>query len=541
MLAGQPVIILKEGVERSRGQEAQRSNIAAAKAISAAVRTTLGPRGMDKMIIDSTGDIVITNDGATILHELSIQHPGGKMVVEVAETQDDEVGDGTTTACILVGALMEEAERMLEQDIHPTVIAHGYRMGMEKAIDIVKALSITVKPDDVATLKKIADTAMTGKSIEQVKAKLDGIVVDAVRAVVREVDGKLVVDEDDVKIMKHVGETMDDVEFIRGIVVEKKRVSEEMPKKVAKAKIALIATPLEITKTQVKSKIKITSPDQLMAFDTQERGALHQVADQVIASGANVLLCQKGIADSVQYYLAKKGIMAIEDVPEKDMLFAARALNAQIANKPHDLTAKMLGQAELAEEMEGVDLVRISGCKNPRAVTILVRGSTQVLIDEMERAVYDGIRVVMDAVEDQKYVVGGGAVETEVFLKVKEYAASVGGRTQLALDAFANAFESIPRTLAENSGFNPIDKLVELKAAHAKGKKRAGLNVYTGKIVDMYEENVFEPMRVKIQAIQSAAEASSLLIRVDDMMVTQKKEPAMMPPGAMPPMHGPMG
>jgi len=539
-LAGQPVIILKQGVERSRGQEAQRSNIAAAKAIAAAVRTTLGPRGMDKMIIDSTGDIVITNDGATILHELSIQHPGGKMVVEVAETQDDEVGDGTTTACILVGALMEEAERMLEQKIHPTVIAQGYRMGMEKAVEIVKGLAITVKPDDVATLKKIADTAMTGKSIEQVKRKLDGIVVDAVRAVVQTVDGKLVADEDDVKIMKHVGETIDDAEFIRGIVVEKKRVSEEMPKRVEKARIALIATPLEITKTQVKSKIKITSPDQLGAFDIQEKDALRQMADQVVKTGANVVLCQKGIADAVQYYLAKEGVMAIEDVPEKDMLFAARALNAQIANKPHDLTAKMLGQAELAEEMEGVDLVKISGCRNPRAVTILVRGSTQVLIDEMERAVYDGIRVVMDAVEDQKYVVGGGAVETEVLLRVKEYAGSVGGRIQLALEAFANAFESIPRTLAENSGFNPIDKLVELKSAHAKGKKRAGLNVYTGKIVDMYDENVFEPMRVKVQAIHSAAEAASLLIRVDDMMVTQKKEPAM-PPGAMPPMHPPMG
>ena len=538
-LAGQPIIILKEGVERSRGQEAQRSNIAAAKAISAAVRTTLGPRGMDKMIIDSTGDIVITNDGATILHELSIQHPGGKMVVEVAETQDDEVGDGTTTACILVGALMEEAERMLEQEIHPTVIAQGYRMGMEKAVEIVQELAITVKPDDVETLKKIADTAMTGKSIEQVKTKLDGIVVEAVRAVVQQVDGKFIVDEDDVKIKKHVGETMDDAEFVRGIIIEKKRVSEEMPKSIRKAKVALIATPLEITKTQVKSKIKITSPDQLMAFDTQEKGSLRHLADAVIGTGANVVLCQKGIADAVQYYLAKEGIMAIEDVPEKDMLFAARALNASIANKPHDLTAKMLGQAELAEEMEGVDLVKISGCRNPKAVTILVRGSTEVLIDELERAVYDGIRVVMDAIEDQKFVVGGGSVETEVMLRVREYAASVGGRIQLAIESFANAFESIPRTLAENSGFNPIDKLVELKAAHAKGKKRAGLNVYTGKIVDMYDENVFEPMRVKVQAIHSAAEASGLLIRVDDMMITQKKEapPGMgMPPGGMPPM-----
>jgi chaperonin GroEL (HSP60 family) len=408
-------------------------------------------------------------------------------------------------------------------------------MGMEKAIEIVKGLAITVKPDDVATLKKIADTAMTGKSIEQVKAKLDGIVVDAVRAVVQTVDGKLVVDEDDVKIMKHVGETIDDAEFIRGIVVEKKRVSEEMPKRTAKAKVALIATPLEITKTQVKSKIRITSPDQLGAFDLQEKDTLRQMADLVVKTGANVVLCQKGIADAVQYYLAKNGVMAIEDVPEKDMLFAARALNAQIANKPHDLTAKMLGQADLAEEMEGVDLVKISGCRNPRAVTILVRGSTQVLIDEMERAVYDGIRVVMDAIEDQKYVVGGGSVETEVLIHVKEYAASVGGRVQLAIEAFANAFESIPRTLAENSGFNPIDKLVELKAAHAKGKKRAGLNVFSGKIVDMYEENVFEPMRVKVQAIQSGAEAASLLIRVDDMMITQRGEPPMMPPGGMPP------
>ncbi len=402
MLQGQQIIILKDNVERSRGHDAQRSNIMAAKAISAAVRTTLGPRGMDKMIIDSTGDIVITNDGATILHELSVQHPGGKMVVEVAETQDDEVGDGTTTACILVGALMEEAERMLEQEIHPTVIAQGYRMGMEKAVAIVKALAITVKPDDVETLKKIADTAMTGKSIEQVKTKLDGIVVDAVRAVIQEVNGKFMVDEDDVKIKKHVGETMDDAEFIRGIIIEKKRVSEEMPKSIRKAKVALIATPLEITKTQVKSKIRITSPDQLMAFDTQERGSLRHMADAIIETGANVILCQKGIADAVQYYLAKEGIMAIEDVPEKDMLFAARALNGQIANKPHDLTAKMLGQAELAEEMEGVDLVKISGCRNPRAVTILVRGSTEVLIDELERAVYDGIRVVMDAIEDQK-------------------------------------------------------------------------------------------------------------------------------------------
>ena len=535
-LTGQTVIILKGNVERNRGKEAQRSNIMAAKAIAAAVRTTLGPRGMDKMLLSSTGDVVITNDGATILHEISVQHPGGKMVVEVAETQDDEVGDGTTTACILVGALMEEAERMLEQGIHPTVIAQGYRLGMQKALEVVEGMSFDVKAGDRKILTQIADTAMTGKSIESVKSKLDGMVVDAVKAVAQTVNGKVQVDEDDVMIKQHVGTTMDDAELVHGIVLDKQRVSEEMPRKVEKCRVALIATPLEITKTQVKSKIRITSPDQLVAFDEQEKEALRKMADKIFEAGANVVLCQKGISDSVGYFLGKNGVFAIQDVPEADMKKAARALNAQVVQKPHELTKEVLGYAELTEQLEGVDIVKISGCRNPRAVTILLRGSTQVLIDELERAVYDGVRVVMDAMEDGKYVVGGGAVETEILLRVREYAAKVGGRTQIAIEAFSNAFESIPRTLAENSGFNPIDKLVELKAAHAKKNKSMGLNVYTGKVVDMYKEGVYEPMRVKVQAIQSATEAANMLVRVDDMMITQK--PSEMPgmPGGMPPM-----
>jgi thermosome len=522
MQSGQPIIILKENVERNYGKEAQRSNIAAAKAIAGAVKSTLGPRGMDKMLVGSTGDIVITNDGATILSEIAVQHPGAKMVIEVARTQDEEVGDGTTTAVILVGALMEQAESMLEQGIHPTVIAQGYRMGMEKALEIVNDLSLKVDPTDKKTLLKIANTAITGKSIEQVKDKLDLIIVDAVMTVAEKVNGKLTVDEEDVMIKKQKGQSMDDAELIRGVVIDKTRVQEGMPKKITKAKVALVAMPLEITKTQVKAKIKITSAEQVNAFSEQEREALKKLADAIICSGANVLLCQKGIADAAQFYLAKNGVLALEDVPEKDMKYAARALHANIVNKPESLTAKDLGFAETVEEDTEGKVTRISGCKNPKTITILLRGTSDYLLEELERAVVDGTRVVMDAMEDGTYVVGGGAVETELLMKIRDYASTVGGRVQMAIEAYAAAYESIPRALAENSGFNPIDKLVELKNVHAKGKKNAGLNVYEGKVIDMLAEGVIEPLRSKRQTIQSASETAIMLIRVDDMMITQQ-------------------
>jgi thermosome len=522
MQSGQPIIILKENVERNYGKEAQRSNIAAAKAIAGAVKSTLGPRGMDKMLVSSTGDIVITNDGATILSEIAVQHPGAKMVIEVAHTQDDEVGDGTTTAVILVGALMEQAESLLEQGIHPTVIAEGYRMGMDKALEIVNGLSLKVDPTDRKTLLKIANTAITGKSIEQVKTKLDGIIVDAVMTVAEKVNGKLAVDEEDVMIKKQKGQSMDDAELIRGVVIDKTRIQEGMPKKIAKAKVALVAMPLEITKTQVKAKIKITSAEQVNAFSEQEREALKKLADAIIDSGANVLLCQKGIADAAQFYLAKAGVLALEDVPEKDMKYAARALHASIVNKPESLTAKDLGFADLVEEDDDGKVTRISGCKNPKTITILLRGTSDYLLDELERAVVDGTRVVMDAMEDGTYVVGGGAIETELLMKIRDYAQTVGGRVQMAIEAYATAYESIPRALAENSGFNPIDKLVELKNVHSKGKKNAGLNVFEGKVVDMLAEGVIEPLRSKRQSIQSASETAVMLIRVDDMMITQQ-------------------
>jgi thermosome len=532
MLSGQPIIILKENVERNRGKEAQRSNITAAKAIAGAVRTTLGPRGMDKMLVGSTGDIVITNDGATILSEIAVQHPGAKMVIEVARTQDEEVGDGTTTAVILVGALMEQAETMLEQGIHPTVIAEGYRLGMKKSLEIVNSLSHKVDPTDRKTLIKIADTAITGKSIDSVKGKLDTIIVDAVMAVAEKSGTKYTVNEDDVMIKKQKGRSMDDAELIHGIVIDKTRVHDGMPRKITKAKVAMLATPLEITKTQVKAKIKISSADQIAAFSEQERETLKKLADAVIDSGANVLLCQKGIADPVQFYLAKSGILAVEDIPEEDMKYAARALHATILNKAESLTSKDLGIAEIVEEDHDVKLIRISGCRNPKTITILLRGTSDYLLEELERAVVDGTRVVMDAMEDGTYVVGGGAVETELLMKVRDYAATMGGRVQIAIEAYAGAFESIPRALAENSGFNPIDKLVELKNVHSKGKKNAGLNVYNGTIVDMLAEGVIEPLRSKRQSIQSASETAVMLIRVDDMMITQSN-PGGMPPGMM--------
>jgi len=536
MLGGQPIIILKENVERNRGLEAQRSNIAAAKAIAGAVRTTLGPRGMDKMLVEGSGDVTITNDGATILQDISVQHPGAKMVIEVARAQDEEVGDGTTTAVVLVGSFMEKAEQLIEKKIHPTVIAEGYRMGMKKALEVLEDLSFTIDPYDREKLIKIADTAMTGKSIESVKNKLNGIAVDAVMAIAEKEGKKITADEDNVLIKKQAGDTMDDAELVRGVVIDKKRISEDMPRKVRDAKIALVASPMEIKKTQVKSKIHISSSEMVSAFSAQEREALKKFADKVIESGANVLLCQKGLADAVAFYLAKGGVLAVEDVPEKDMKFAARALNAQIANKVDELSLDMLGRAELVEQLDDGEFVKISGCENPKTVTILLRGSTEYLLDELERAVVDGTRVVMDAMEDGKLVVGGGAVETEILMKVRDYADNVGGRVQLAIEAYANAFEVIPVTLAENSGYNPVDKLVDLKNAHARKQKHAGLNVYNEKIIDMLKEGVVEPQRSKRQAIQSATEAAIMLIRVDDMMVTREGgAPGGMPAG-MPPM-----
>lgn len=523
MLAGQPIVILRDNVDRIGGNEAQRSNIMAAKAIAEAVRTTLGPRGMDKMMVSqSGGDVVITNDGATILHEMAVEHPAAKLVIEVAETQDNEVGDGTTTASIFIGNLMEQAETLLTRKIHPTVIANGYRLGMQKAMEIINEQVITTNGDDRDMLIKVAGTAVTGKSIEGVKDKITDIVVDAVLAVAqKDEDGKFTVDEDDVQIKTMVGDHMEDAEMLEGFLLDKTRVQHSMPKRLEGAKIAMLSLPLEVTKTQVKSKIKITSAEQMEAFSEQETETLRGIAAEIVASGANTVFCQKGIADAVQYYLAKENILAIQDVPDADMKKMARAVGATIVNKPEDLTDEVLGEAGLIEEMKDITITKITNCKNPKIVSILLKGTSQVFIDELERAVYDAARVVMDAMEDGEFVVGGAAIDTELMMKIGEFAATQEGRTQLAIEAFARMFEIIPFTLAENSGYDPIDKLVALKTAHANGNNHAGLNVFTGEIVDMYAEGVIEPARVKRQAIMSATETAALIIRVDDMMISK--------------------
>ncbi len=525
MLPQQPVIILKENVDRTQGNEAVRSNIAAAKALAEAVRSTLGPRGMDKMLMDGTGDITVTNDGITILDEISVQHPGAKMVIEVSRTQDEEVGDGTTTAVVLVGALMEQAESLINKKIHPSVITRGYTLGMNKALEILDGMSSVADPFDKKVMEKIVATAITGKSIENIKDKISKIAVDAVTTVAVKDDGKVTVDEDAVQIKSHTGTSMDEAELVQGIVIDKRAVSADMPKKISGAKVALVSNPLEIKKTEVKSKIKINNTEQMDAFAQQERDALKTMADAVVASGANVLLCQKGIADAAQYYLAKAGVLAIQDVPEKDFKFAARGLNAKIIQKAVDLTPDMLGKADGAEQIDEGEMVKIYGVKDAKLVTILLRGTTTYLLDELERAMEDATRVVMDTMEDGKYVPGGAAVESELVVKLREYATTVGGREQIAIEAYSDAFTAIPVALAENSGFNAIDKLVELKAAHSAGKKTMGLNVITGKLVDMQEEGVIEPLRCKKQAIQSSCEAVEMLLRVDDMMVSRSNAP----------------
>ncbi|HJJ70890.1 MAG TPA: thermosome subunit alpha [Methanocorpusculum sp.] len=517
----QPVVIFKDNVERTPGQEALRSNIMAAKVLGATVRTTLGPRGMDKMLVaKGSDDIVITNDGATILHELAVEHPGAKLVVEVAETQDDECGDGTTTAVVMIGSLMEQAEKLIDTGVHPSIIAKGYNLGMNKALEILDSLAIDVTPEDKPMLLQIAKTAMTGKSIENIMDQACEVIVDAVSTVAVEKDGKMEINEDDILVKTKRADSMT-AELVKGVLIDKVRPDSLMPKKIDGVRAAFLSGPLEITKTQAKSKIKIQSADMLSAFSEAERARLKGMADAFAEAGVNLVLCTKGIADPVQYYLAAQGIYALEFVAEKDCKYAAKATGGQMINKPEDLSEDVIGTAGKLEMDEELEMTFISECKDPKAVTILLRGSAQHLVDELERAVEDAKRVVQDVIEDGSYTIGGASVETELALRLREYAQTVGGRVQLAIEGYAKAFEIIPKTLAENSGFDTVDKVIDLRQAHATGNKYAGLDVFTGKVVDMKEAGVVEPKRVKRQAIQSSSETSIILIRIDDMMVSK--------------------
>ncbi|MDD3215215.1 MAG: thermosome subunit alpha [Methanoculleus sp.] len=523
-LGGQPILILKEGSQRTRGRDAQSGNIAAAKAVASAVRTTLGPKGMDKMLVDTIGDVVITNDGVTILKEMDIEHPAAKMMVEIAKTQDDEVGDGTTTAVVIAGELLKRAEDLLDQDVHPTVIAHGYRTAADKAQDILDEIAIDVRPDDMVLLRKIADTAMTGKGAEAAKEKLTELVVKAI-TMVADADGA--VDTEFVKVEKKVGGSIEDSEIVEGMLIDKERVHPAMPRVVNDAKILLLNAAVEFKKTEVDAEISITSPDQLQMFLDEEERMIKGIVDKIVASGANVLFCQKGIDDIAQHYLAKAGIFAVRRVKKSDMEKLARATGAAVVSSIDAIAAEELGKAGNVEEkkISGEEMIFVTECDNPKAVSIIIRGGTEHVVDELDRAMEDALRVVSVAVEDKKFVAGGGAPEIELSLRLREYAATVGGRAQLAIEAFANALEIIPRTLAENAGLDPIDMLVALRASHEKGGKNAkymGLDVFNAVSGDMLKAGVVEPLRVKTQAVSSAAEAAIMILRIDDVIAASK-------------------
>ena len=523
--AGQPVLILKEGTGRRRGRDAQRNNIMAARIIAEVLRTTLGPRGMDKMLIDSLGDITITNDGAAILDEIDVEHPAAKMMVEVAKTQDDMVGDGTTTAVILAGELLRKAEELLDQNIHPTVIVGGYRKAVQKAVEALDKVGITVDPKDRATLKKVAMTSMGSKAVGAARDQLAEIAIDAVKQIAEQRGEKRIADIDHIQIIKKEGKSLFDTQLVRGIVVDKEVVHASMPKRVENAKIALLDCPLEVEKTEFNAEIRISDPTKIKAFLDKETRMLKEMVEKIKVSGAKVLFCQKGIDDMAQHFLAKEGIITARRVKQSDMEKLARATGGRVITNLDDLQNTDLGKAGLVEERKvGEDkMIFVEKCKDPHSVAILIRAGLERMVDEAERAMNDALSVVADVIEYNKIVPGGGAIEAEIAKVLRSYAPKVGGREQLAIEAFADSIEIVPKTLAENAGLESIDILVGLRAAHEKAKGHLmGVDVFTGKIVDMYKEGVVEPLRVKEQAMKSAAEVASMVIRIDDVIAATK-------------------
>jgi thermosome len=527
-LAGQPILILKEGTSRKKGKDAQKANITAARIIAETVKTTLGPRGMDKMLVDSLGDVTITNDGATILDEIDVQHPAAKMMVEVAKTQDDEVGDGTTTAVVLAGELLRYGEELLNENIHPTIIVSGYKEAAEKAIEILNEISVPIDLNDRETLKKIAMTSMRSKSIIGTGEHLAEIAIDAVRQVAEKRGETYYVDIDNIQLIKKEGKSIFDTELIKGVIIDKEVVHPGMPKRIENAKIALLDAPLEIEKTEISAEIRIKDPAQMKAFLDEETRMMKEMVEKIAKTGANVALCQKGIDDMAQHFLAKKGIMAVRRIKKSDMEKLARATGGKIVTNLDDLKPSDLGECKLAEERKIGDdkMVFIEGCKDPKSVAILIRAGLERLVDEAERSLTDALSVIADVYEKNRIVAGGGAVEAELAKRLKEYAAKVGGRKQLAIEAFAKSLEIIPKALAENSGLDPVDIMVSLRAAHeSPDGKWMGVDVYTGKIEDMMKKGVIEPVKVKEQAIKSAVEAAAMILRIDDVIAAAKPPP----------------
>ena len=527
-LAGQPVLILKEGTSRRRGKEAQRANIMAAKIVAEVVKSTLGPRGMDKMLVDTLGDVTITNDGATILDEMDVQHPAAKMMVEVAKTQDDEVGDGTTTAVVMAGELLKKAEELLDENVRPTLIVHGFKQAAERSINMLNEITQAVNIDDREILKKIAITAMHSKGVGVARDHFADIAIDAVKQIAEKRGDAYFADIDNIQIIKKEGKSLLDTELVKGLIIDKEVVHPGMPKTVKDAKIALLDCPLEIEKTEFSAEIRIRDPTQMKAFLDEEARMLKDMVGKIKSSGANVVMCQKGIDDTAQHYLAKEGVMAVRRIKKSDMEKLARATGGRIVTNLDDLKPEHLGYAALVEERKIADdkMVFVQGCKNPKSVGILIRAGLERLVDEAERSLHDALSVIADIIMKPKIVAGGGSAEAELAKRLKDYAAKVGGREQLAIEAFAAALESIPRTLAENAGLDPIDIMVNLRAAHEKKDGLwYGVDVFTGKIEDMMAKGVIEPLRVKEQAIKSAVEAASMILRIDDVIAAAKPPP----------------
>jgi len=518
-----PILILREGTKRDRGKDAQFNNIQAARAIADAVRSTLGPRGMDKMLVDSMGDVTITNDGVTILKEIDVDHPAAKMLVEVAKTQDEQCGDGTTTAVVLAGELLKKSVDLVDANVHPTIITNGYRLAAIKALEVMDSVAMDVGPNDRETLVKIAQTAMMSKQVVGSKELMADISVDAVRRVAEKVNNKFVVDTDNIQVVKKTGGSMDDTTLIEGIIVDKEPVHPAMPRRIEKAKIALLDAALEIKKTETDAKIEITDPMQMQAFLDEEEKYLRKMVETVKASGANAVFCQKGIDDLVQHFLAKEKIYAARRVKKSDMEKLAKATGAQLITKIDELNADDLGKAALLEvkKIQDEEMTFVTGCKNPKALSILIRAGTQHVVDEIERSLDDAMSVVAVAIEEGRMLTGGGSTAVELAMRLREYSATVGGREQIAIDAFASAMEVIPTALAENAGLDPIDILIELRKAHKTGKTYYGLNVYSGKVEDMLKLNVLEPICVGRQAIMSATDAAVMILRIDDVIASK--------------------
>jgi thermosome len=531
-----PILVMREGSGRSGGKDAQRNNIMAARTIAEAVKSSLGPKGMDKMLVDSSGDVIITSDGRTILDKMDIEHPAAKMMVEVAKTQDAEVGDGTTTAVILAGELLGKAEELINKGVHPTVIIEGYNKAADRALETLENIAIRVKPSGKEFLKKVAATSMASKLVSENKEQLAQIAVEAVLSVARKVGEDYLVDLDDIMVEKKPGESMSETKLIEGLVLDKEVVHSGMPKRVEKAKIALLVSALEIKKTEFDTKINIERPEQMDSFLREEEGMLKAMVEKLVASGANVVICQKGIDDMVQHFLARKGVLAVQRVKESDMKKLAMATSGKPVTNLEGLSKSDLGFAELVEERKMGDdkMTFIEGCKNPRSVSILIRGSDKRFLEEAERSVHDALCVVRDVVQAPKIVAGGGAPEMEVARALRAYAQTLPGREQLAVRSFGEAMEIVPLTLGENAGLDPVDLLLELRTRHEKGEKWAGVDVFEGKIKDMRELEVYEPLAVKKQTIKSANEAATMILRVDDVIASGRTKAPRMPPGGMP-------